>query len=295
MTLVVTTASRFGITLVGDRAVSHLVGGQPPTVADQEARKVFHSAAANIALACWGNTDCPGVDYFTWLNTFVDGDIRGGMSLREVAVLLGQRLTAQLQPLADERHGRWSSLRRGIHLSGYVDGVPCIYHVHTGAPERWHHNPRPYFDYPDEYGGSMETYKAGLASGAYAQLFNGFHELFGVVGESIKPLRERLEEEFELTIPAPTLRAQLEYSRALVRFAAGMLRAADRAPQVSTEVDVIAFNDSGRQHIAELTPDLPPLKAGAKSGVTFTSVFPLTQSLWGGGHHTDTPHPDPNA
>src|SRR4051812_34124315 len=117
MTLVVTTASRFGISLVGDRAVSRRVDNNLPTVAERETRKVFHSATANIALACWGNTDFPGVDYFTWVNNFVNDDIQEGMSVRDVATFLGERLTTQLRPLSDERHS-WSSLRRGIHVSG---------------------------------------------------------------------------------------------------------------------------------------------------------------------------------
>ena len=57
MTLVVTTASARGITVVGDRAVTRQ---SDAGVEILEARKVWYSPKANLALAFWGNANFPG-------------------------------------------------------------------------------------------------------------------------------------------------------------------------------------------------------------------------------------------
>lgn len=274
MTIIVSTVSQHGITVVGDRAVSRRSGDDDLTVLDSGADKVFYSDAANIAFACWGNTDFGGTPYSDWIRGIVLSAIEPGMSLLAASEMLADQINQRLAPIAESRRG-WSSLRRGVHVSGYVDSLPCIYHVHTGAPEEGHHPLRVYRDFPDVHGGGADTHQQNLARGKRAQVFNGFHELFGLVGDAFGDLRDRLETEFDVRIPAPTLRGQLELDRALIRFAAGLLRAGDRAPQVSLDVTDVAFNASGRIVVGELASGLPPLSGAVSSP---------TASVWRNDH-----------
>lgn len=274
MTIVVSTVSQHGITVVGDRAVSRRSGDDDLTVLDSGADKVFYSGAANIAFACWGNTDFGDMSYNDWIRGTVASAIERGMPLRAASEMLAHQINQRLAPLAESRHG-WSSLRRGIHVSGYVDGLPCIYHVHTGAPEEGHHPLRVYRDFPDVHGGGADIFRQKLARGERAQVFNGFHELFGLVGVTLGDIRDRLQKEFDIRIPAPTLRGQLELDRALIRFAAGLLRAGDRAPQVSLDVSDVAFDASGRIVVPDLASGLAPLRG---------AVSRPTASVWRNDH-----------
>ena len=279
MTLVISTASSHGITVVGDRAISQRVDSGPLAVLATPAEKLFYSDSANLAFACWGSAAFDGESYEQWLRRFVN-TIASGTSLAEASDELASQLNSRLNSLAARLHG-WADLHRGIHVSGYVDDLPCIYHVHTGDPNIAHHPLRVYRDFPDIYAEGDENYRRTLASGKYAQIFNGFHELYGTVGGKVGELRDELQRQFDVIIPAPSLRGQLELSRALVRFAGGLLRAADRAPQVSLEITDVAFTQAGRIMIPDFAPDLPAFGAGKSQAL----------GEWGGGHHTDGPPP----
>jgi hypothetical protein len=76
MTIVVTTASKYGISVVGDRAVSRRKGSDTPTVLADEATKIHYSADSNMALACWGNTHFAGQDYGRWISEWAQGRSR---------------------------------------------------------------------------------------------------------------------------------------------------------------------------------------------------------------------------
>jgi hypothetical protein len=287
MTLVVSTVSQRGITVVADCAVSRLSLDAPPVVLPETAEKIIYSSAANIAFAFWGKTFFGGTDYFVWANDVVQKEVTAGTSLIDASDLLAERINEQLAPFASKLHG-WGELRRGVHVSGYVDGLPCIYHVHTGASHDANHSLRVHRDFPDVHGGGADAHRQSLLEGKRAQLFNGFHELFGTLGESFGPLRSRLEKDFGVKIPAPTLRGQLELDRTLVRLAGGLLRAADRAPQVSVEVSDVAFTADGRVDIPDLALGLPSLRSASVQSPTASPSVTITHGLWDGGKHVDT-------
>lgn len=250
MTLVITTASRSGITVVGDRAVSRSGGGQVTKVLEEPATKIFFAEAANISLAFWGRTQLASGSLSEFAESFLSKELTRRRELRKVARLLAHQLYQQLEPL-HTGSTTWSDLRRGVHVGGFVDGIPHVWHVHTGTQE---HGKRPeaHQDFPRIHGGGSRKYGAFLESGGYARLFNGFSELYDVVSSIGEDLRNRLESEFEVTIPAPNLRGQLAYERGFARLCADMLLAADCTPQISTEFDVIAFDANGRLSEADL-------------------------------------------
>jgi hypothetical protein len=239
MTIVVTTASTLGITVVGDRALTRRVPGQAPQF--KEVTKVYFATQANISFAFWGRVNIPGQEFGSWAQGFVSG-LAPQTTLRTATELLANELRGLLEPVTKS----WGIQRRGVHVAGFVDGVPHIYHVHTGDPQIAHHPPRAYFDFPHEHTSGDGEYQEALASGKRAQLRNGQPGLFVRVAASFEHLRSQLEEEFGVRIPAPTLAAQLAMDRAFVRFAAGMLAAADQEPTVSEEVDCLAFTATGR-------------------------------------------------
>lgn len=246
MTLVVTSASAFGITVVCDKAQSRLLGEGRVEVLPQPVRKLYYSAAANISLAFWGRTRMPqGMQLEGWAQRFVQEQLGKPRKLPEVAEELAAQLAAELAPLREEC-GSWETLHRGVHVAGYDDGDPCIWHVHTGSRETCFHPPRAHADFPEIHGGGREVYRRTLADGKTVQLRNGFHELYSTVSASTLALRDQLQQEFQVVIPAPTLRGQLALSRATVRLAADLLTAADVAPQVSVEFDQVAFDANGR-------------------------------------------------
>jgi hypothetical protein len=291
MTLVTTTASSFGITVVADTAVSRRIRDEPATIVEAPGEKIFYSERANIALAGWGSADFPkGESYAEFLASLADG-FDENTSLEAAAERVAHQLDEKLRALAEELHG-WGILRRGVHVSGFVRGIPHIYHVHTGDPNHGSHAPRVYRDYPDIHIGTEAVYLAELAGGKRMQLFNGFHELFGLIGESMTPLRRRLEAEFNVKIPAPSLQGQLEFDRALVTLAGGLLRAGGLLSQVSIETTYVAFTPAGRAQLSDLRMGVPRLSRAESSGTTLGLIIPIDSGAWSGGKHGDVFDPD---
>jgi hypothetical protein len=236
MTIVVTTASQHGITVVGDKAETLHDGRVFNT-----ARKVYYAAAANVSLAFWGNARMPGGTLGAWAEQFV-ARVTAVDSLEDVGTRLARELTSALSP---PPHGVWHSSRRGVHVAGYSGGVPCIYHVHTGDPNHGEHEPRLYRDFPDLFGGPPDAYLASMTAGGRVQLRNGHYSLYGTVSEMFGSFASELEEEIGSPVPAPTIQGQLALDRAIVRFAANLLAAANTPQRVSEEVDCVAFTAHG--------------------------------------------------
>jgi hypothetical protein len=252
MTLVSTSVSARGITVVGDRAIT--VTDEAGNQSFVAAPKIFYSKAANISLTIWGNFYLPGKSMEYWMPDFVSE-----ISETDTLEAVGKRLADELTSRLTVPNMSWGDYRRGIHLAGYVNSIPHIYHVHTGEPTQGHHPPHLYYDIP--YGpltlsfppidGGREpferekAYLAHLAMGGTAHLFNGEHVLFGFLHDALERLRGRLERSTRMRIPAPTIQGQLSLERALVRFAANLLGAAELPPTVSEDVDCIAFDARG--------------------------------------------------
>lgn len=237
MTIVVTTASRLGITVVGDRAITRPESDGPQIF---HAKKVWYSPAANVALAFWGNAYCPGTSLEQWAGQFT-ASIERAETASSVAQRLADSMNATLEPT-----GRlWSDLRRGVHVSGYENALPVVLHVHTGDPNIVHHALRVHRDFPDIHGGGPENHRRNLDAGARVQLRNGAHELFVTVAILAEESRPQLSRFLRAPVPAPTLSGQASFDAAIVRFAAEVIRSSNQPQIVSTELDVVAFTDTG--------------------------------------------------
>lgn len=237
MTIVVTTASRLGITVVGDRAITRPESNGPQIF---QGKKVWYSPAANVALAFWGNVYYPGTSLEEWAGRFT-ASIEPSETVSSVAQRLADSMNAELA-----RTGRlWSDLRRGVHVSGYENALPVILHVHTGDPRIAHHELCVHRDFPDTYGGGPEDYLRHLDAGARVQLRNGAHELFVTVAILAEESRPQLSHFLRAPVPAPTLSGQASFDAAIVRFAAEVIRSSNLPQTVSTDLDIVAFTDAG--------------------------------------------------
>lgn len=242
MTLVVTTASENGITVVGDRAVTRL---SALGVEISEAQKVWYSPEANVALAFWGNADLPsGEPLEEWARRFVS-NIKGNDNVATISSKLVDTLNPELESLEN----RWSHLRRGIHVSGYEDGLPVISHVHTGDPRAFHHALEVHRDYPDIHGSGVEPYRQYLQAGGFAQLRNGYYELFATLARTVFESQKELSSLLGVPTPAHTLHGQAAFDEALVRLAGGLLKSTTLSQSVGIETDVIAFTQQGRMSL----------------------------------------------
>lgn len=245
MTLVVTSASAQGITIVGDRAVTRRSQSGTEIL---ESQKVWYAPEANVGLAFWGNADLPGgLSLEDWAGRFV-ASIPGNDSVSEVCKRLVKDLNPRLDSLVESGR-RLSDLRRGIHVSGYENDVPVIFHVHTGDPKSFHHPLKVHCDYPDIHGGGLSVYRDLLANGGLAQLRNGYFELFATLARAAFDARGELSSLLRVPVPAPTLKGQAAFDEALVRLSAGMLKSAELPQRISEDIDVIAFTAQGRQQL----------------------------------------------
>ena len=246
MTLVVTTASAHGITVVGDRAVTRRTSDD---VTILEARKVWYSPTANIGLAFWGNVYLPDSSMESWTQEFVNG-ITKKDTVSSIAERLASSLNAVLEPLGLY----WSQLRRGIHVSGYEHGLPVIFHVHTGDPRAFHHALEVHRDFPDLLGGGVEKYQSLIEAGGRAQLRNGAYELFVTVATLAEQKRGELSALLKTPVPAPTLAGQAAFDAALVRFSSDLIASADLPRTVGPDLDVVAFTANGQVVLSPAQP-----------------------------------------
>lgn len=83
MTLVVTTPTIRGITVVDDKAENEYLGEL--SMVKPTSKKVFYSEAANISLAIWGNAVWPRTlgAYSDWFAKTVVAAVRKGTSLAD--------------------------------------------------------------------------------------------------------------------------------------------------------------------------------------------------------------------
>src|ERR1700675_1780568 len=102
--------------MVGDSAVT--VRGEPTRVYTGAA-KIQYSHTANVGFAMWGRACVGGQPQDRWLSQFI-ASIRDPEPLLAIA----DRIAAELNQELVKEHRPWHELRRGIHIAGYVDGLP---------------------------------------------------------------------------------------------------------------------------------------------------------------------------
>lgn len=253
MTLVVSDVSRHGIVMVGDSAITRAAG------VDRGAVKVQYSALANVGFALWGDAQAGGDYMDRWLHDFIEGQVRASDNVETIAT----KLITALNPLLQASGRTWEQLNRGIHLAGYRDSTPVLFHIHCGhlgapkGPLTLHR------DYPDDQGITPEQFRDFLRRpSSHAHLRNGYHEHFGPLFDLTTYYTEILKQRLNIDFPYGSLEGRMEFYKVLVRFVAGVLDASQERPSVNSELSCIAFTASGIVK-NEMLPmhELPPAAA----------------------------------
>jgi hypothetical protein len=250
MTLVVSDISRHGIIMVGDSAVTIDSGGVKTAV--DGAFKIQYAKAANIGFALWGNAgvDHRRIDY--WLADFIQDQVKTGDSVEDT----GNKLVSALNSTLLKTGRQWKDLVRGIHIAGYRDGLPVLFHVHCGHDNEPAHELRLYHDFPDDQKWSESHFKQLLSHG-FIHLRNGYHPLFAPLFDQALGYSSQLRAGFNIQLPYPSLEGRFEFYKMLLRFVAGTLIAAKIHPGVNDRLSAIAFNASGMVIDEQLSLPLP--------------------------------------
>jgi hypothetical protein len=264
MTLVVSDISCHGIVMVGDSAVTIGSGGVKNVIAD--AYKVQYAKAANVGFALWGNAgvDQRRIDY--WLADFIRDQVKAGDSVEKI----GQELVCSLNTALGKSGRQWKDLVRGIHIAGYREGLPVLFHAHCGHDNEPAHELRLYHDYPDDQKWS-ESYFRSLLSYGFVHLRNGYHPLFGPLFQQALGYAAQLRASYNIQLPHPSLEGRFEFYKLLVRFVAGTLIASKLHPGVNDKLSAIAFNENG-MIVDEQLPVVPPASGGRPSFDEYFSV-----------------------
>jgi hypothetical protein len=238
MTLVVTEVSeKWGCVVAGDTAVTTIRNGVIKVVPG--ARKVHYAADAKIGFAIWGNACLGGRRLDELLSEFADG-----LSGTETPRSAGQRLAATLTSEGQKDGRTWGQLRGGVHVSGYQDGTPVLFHVHTG-------------DEPPNPQGPFQLYEDVRDASNGAQLRNGYYKMFAALFDGMQAYAAGLRQ-LNFTWPEGSVEDRVSYYTILVETVAKSLEAAGRVPSVGGSVSAFAFNRNGML----VDKRLPPYQQG---------------------------------
>src|SRR5438093_5376229 len=179
MSLVVSDISVYGIVMVGDSAITRRKGGKLIDVLS-DGSKIQYSEEANIGFAIWGRCNLADQRVDAWLRDFIKSEVRCGDSVESV----GERLAKSLNKKIEAMKEPWKEQVRGIHLTGFRDDKPVLFHVHCGHPTEIPHELRLYHDYPDDQKWPMEEFESLLSRGV-THLRNGFIKHFAALFDSM--------------------------------------------------------------------------------------------------------------
>lgn len=243
MTLIVSEVSRHGIVMVGDRATRYQCGEHIET--KDVASKVFYSKTLNMGFSCWGNASFNGKQMDFWMENFINSQIRPNDTMKQVALNLEQQLQKELS----ETKKPWEELVFGIHVAGYMDNFPRLWHIHCGHHGEPPHEPRLHFDFPEDTDHTsldiLERDMKNAANPLSFHLRNGKLGLFAHLFNSMKNYMASLKQNEGIDFPYNSLEGHLEFYRLLVEFIANMLSATKQKRLISKETTFIAFDKNG--------------------------------------------------
>jgi hypothetical protein len=224
MTLVITEVSdRFGCVVVGDTAVT--INGTQVVLGGE---KVHYSAEAMIGFAIWGNACLSGRRVDELISSFVEGLPRTA-SPRSAGLDLAALLTSE-----GKKDGRpWKNLRGGVHVSGYQDALPVLFHVHTGP------------DLPEPQG-PFELHEDVRDARAPCHLRNGYYKMFAALFDGMEQYAAGLSA-LGFKWPNESVEDRVSYYSIMVETVARTLEVAARLPSVGRVVSAFAFNRKGLQ------------------------------------------------
>ncbi len=238
MTMVVSEISIYGIVMVDDSAVTKKSSSGVNVAAD--AVKVQYCSEANVGFALWGNAGTGSSRMDFWLDRFIHDKLRPDDSIEDI----GKKLTDSLNNELIKSNKQWKDLVRGIHIAGYRNNLPVLFHIHSGHENEPPHELRLYRDYPDDKGWSEDHYSSLLRNFSY-HLRNGYHPLFGRFFNATMDYAESLKKDLNITFPQNNLKGRFEFYKLLVCFIAGTLMASGLHQAVNNTLSAIAFDNEG--------------------------------------------------
>jgi hypothetical protein len=240
MTLVATEVSGLGIVMIGDSAVTHYEHGIKKVW--NGASKVQYASSANVGFAMWGGGHVDDAPADLWLSRFIGNQVFEQDGLADVCERLAATMNAALS-----RNGApdWNRERRGIHVAGYVDGLPHIYHLHTGAENEPQHELRVFKDVPFGVPLTIEEHAERLRDGLGSQLRNGAYRIFGSLFDAMFVFTNEKLPELGFEWPRRTLEDRVSLYTLLVDNISRVLLAEGRLPRVGGEVAAIGFTERG--------------------------------------------------
>ena len=164
MTLVISDITRHGIVMIGDSAITLRQGNTIVDVHDGAA-KVQYSPEANVGITMWGHGSIDGRTIDAWIADFIKSNIAPGEDLEIIGLRLADQLNADLRQLGKP----WNQLRSGFHLAGYKNGLPRLWHIHTGHQDEPQHELRLYRDFPENKDLSDEDFRIFLSERVLSQ------------------------------------------------------------------------------------------------------------------------------
>jgi len=241
MTLVVSEVTGLGIVMVGDSAVTfsdHGIRQVRTGVA-----KVHYAEKCNLGFAAWGRACVGQVPLDRWLTDFIGRRLTADDGLEVACTRLADDLNAALSANGPVD---WNDQRRGVHVAGFVDGLPHLYHVHTGGDLNAQHELRVFKDFPYGIGVTLADYEARLRTVGGYHLRNGYHQMFGLLFDATYRFTEQLPG-LGFRWPDGSLENRVSLYRLLVQLISDVLQADGRLPQVASPIHALAFNAAGLQ------------------------------------------------
>ncbi|WAC08412.1 MAG: hypothetical protein OS130_04250 [Thermodesulfobacteriota bacterium] len=239
MTLVVSDISHLGIIMVGDSAVTYKSNANDLEVSDG-AVKIQYAPKVNVGFAFWGDASVNNIRIDNWMINFIKYHIKPNDSLETI----GDKLVSQLNPILTSTNKPWKDLVRGIHIAGYRNGLPCLFHIHTGHNDEPAHELKFYRDFPDDQKWSEFQFSYFLNFG-FIHLGNGYHPLFGPLFDYVLKYSKELRANLNIEFPQKNIIGRLEFYKLLVKFVAGTLIASGIHPGVNDKLSAVVFNENG--------------------------------------------------
>jgi len=238
MTLVVSEASTFGIAMVGDSAITIVEPGRPPRI-ESGAAKVQYAPLANIGFAMWGDACVAGRQMDNWLDEFIVANDSKNADVES----LGAILECELRSALKSESRSWNQMRRGLHIAGFIGGIPHIYHLHTGGDLTNQHEPTLFRDYPYGIQLSPEEFRDRLQAGP-CHVRNGYYQHFGALYESFQIYAQVLRQ-LGVDWPGQNLEDRCSFLTLQAEVVALTLQWSGRQKKVDDNISAIAFTPTG--------------------------------------------------
>jgi hypothetical protein len=261
MTLVVSEASMFGIAMVGDSAITITEPDRSSRI-ESGAAKVQYAPLANVGFAMWGDACVAGRQMDSWLDSFIASNDTKAADVES----LGASLERELRSALKSESRTWNQMRRGLHIAGFIHGIPHIYHLHTGGDLANQHEPKLFRDYPYGINLSPEQFREALRVNP-CHVRNGYYQHFGALYESFEIYVGALQQ-LGVDWPGQNLEDRCSFLSLQAEVVALTLQWSGRQQKVDDNISAIGFTPTGLKVDRRIAPR-PVAWCGSAAEVIF--------------------------